>query len=371
MNNQVFTKKNWEMVTFGEVSQEVRETEKEPIKNGIDEYVGLEHIESNDLHIYSRGVVAEGTTFTRKFTKGQLLFGKRRAYLRKAAVADFDGICSSDILVLKANQKKVLSEFFPFIVTNDRFFDFAVDESAGSLSPRVKYKDLAKFEFLLPPLEEQKKLADLLWAVDRLLQAYKELEKNIRVYFLSQLKRYTSTKDKNKSEICKLSEVVEILDNKRKPLNSQQRGVMQGEFPYFGANGIVDKISQYIFDEELVLVAEDGGNYFDYLDKPIAYKISGKSWVNNHAHVLKVKKNKIIHDWLYYSLVHRNLREHIVGTTRYKLNKSGLCNVTIYVPSIDKQHEFVRNLNLVADMELTKKIENFQKVYKSLINQIF
>ena len=202
MSNQVFNKKDWEKVKFGDISKEVRVSEKEPLKNGIERYVGLEHIESEDLHIRSWGDVADGTTFIRKFTKGQLLFGRRRAYLRKAAVADFDGICSGDILVFEANTEMVLTEFFPFIIQNDKFFNFAVDESAGSLSPRVKYKDLAEYEFLLPPLAEQKKLADLLWAGDEALQMYRELEKEIQQYrgsflktFLKKNKKFTKLRD--------------------------------------------------------------------------------------------------------------------------------------------------------------------------------
>ena len=98
------------------------------------------------------GNVESGTTFTKIFRKGQVLFGKRRAYLKKLAVADFDGICSADILVLEAKPEKILPELLPYVLQNDAFSQYAVKTSAGSLSPRTKWKDIASFEFYLPEI---------------------------------------------------------------------------------------------------------------------------------------------------------------------------------------------------------------------------
>jgi type I restriction enzyme, S subunit len=163
-------KRNWLPVTFGEVCRNVNETETDPVGKGLDRYVGLEHIETGSLHITRWGNISEGTTFTKKFAKGNVLFGKRRAYLKKAAVAEFDGLCSGDILVFEPIAKMIQPDLLPFLVSCDRFFDYAVKTSAGSLSPRTKFKDLANFEFLLPPLEEQARLAQLLWAGDEVVQ---------------------------------------------------------------------------------------------------------------------------------------------------------------------------------------------------------
>jgi type I restriction enzyme S subunit len=104
-----------------------------------------------------------------------VLFGRRRAYLKKAAQAKFSGICSGDITVMRA-KADLLPELLPFIINNDKFFDYAVKHSAGSLSPRVKFKDLANYEFKLPPKEQQAKLAELLWAMDEVV------EKELRLF---------------------------------------------------------------------------------------------------------------------------------------------------------------------------------------------
>jgi type I restriction enzyme S subunit len=158
-------KSTWKPVTFGDVVQEVRTTIKDPKGEGIERVVGLEHIETENIHLSKWASIEEDTTFTKGFKKGHVLFGRRRAYLKKAAQAGFDGICSGDITVMEAKDE-LLPELLPFLVCNDKFFDYAVKHSAGGLSPRTKFKDLANYEFLLPPKDQQAKLAELLWAAD-------------------------------------------------------------------------------------------------------------------------------------------------------------------------------------------------------------
>jgi type I restriction enzyme S subunit len=109
------------------------------------------------------------------FRKGNVLFGRRRAYLKKAAVAPFDGICSGDIIVIEADPDKILPELLPFIIQNDDLFEFAVGKSAGSLSPRVKWENLKNYRFELPDMDEQRKLAELLWGIEETRKSYKEL----------------------------------------------------------------------------------------------------------------------------------------------------------------------------------------------------
>jgi type I restriction enzyme S subunit len=110
----------WRMVRFGEVVSNVDITERNPLAHGLERYVGLDHIDPESLHIKRWGLIEEGISFTRKFVKGQVLFGKRRAYQRKVAIAEFDGICSGDILVFEAKDE-LLPELLPFIVQSEGF----------------------------------------------------------------------------------------------------------------------------------------------------------------------------------------------------------------------------------------------------------
>jgi len=156
-------KPGWRQVKFGDVVRLAKARSQDPLASGIERYVGLEHLEPGDLRIRSWGNVADGVTFTNVFQPGQVLFGKRRAYQRKVAVADFSGVCSGDIYVLEAKDAQVLlPDLLPFICQTDAFFDHAVGTSAGSLSPRTNWTSLADFEFGLPPMDEQKSLVKLL-----------------------------------------------------------------------------------------------------------------------------------------------------------------------------------------------------------------
>lgn len=137
--------------------------------------VGLEHLIPGEITLKDWTSDLKESTFTKKFRKGQVLLGRRRVYLRKAALAPFDGICSRDITVIESDPAKLLPELLPFIIQNDKFFDYAMKGSAGFLSPRVKWAHLANYTFNLPSLPEQKRLADLLWVANDLKESYKRL----------------------------------------------------------------------------------------------------------------------------------------------------------------------------------------------------
>ena len=157
---------------LGDIAKESRETFKGD-KTDVP-IVGLEHLISQELRFTDYEVNTDNT-FTKSFRKGQILFGRRRAYLKKAAIAEIDGVCSGDITVIEAIPGKVDSQLLPFIIQNDRLFDFAVSRSAGGLSPRVKWEHLADYELELPSIEEQRVLADKLWAAYELKEAYKKM----------------------------------------------------------------------------------------------------------------------------------------------------------------------------------------------------
>ena len=175
--NLAALKPGWRIVKFGDVVNNANLVERDPINNGIERIVGLDHLEPENLHIRRWNSPEDGTSFTRKFVPGQTLFGKRRAYQRKVAFAEFEGICSGDILTFESKDKQVLlPELLPFICQTEAFFDHALGTSAGSLSPRTSWKALKNFEFPLPPLKEQKRFAEILWAADEAVEGVSRLE---------------------------------------------------------------------------------------------------------------------------------------------------------------------------------------------------
>jgi type I restriction enzyme S subunit len=185
-------------VKLGEVAVESRETYNGS-QRGVP-IVGLEHLTPEDVNLTSWNVDTENT-FSKMFSKGQVLFGRRRAYLKKAAVAPCDGICSGDITVIAAKTDMLAPELLPFLIQNDRFFDFAMEKSAGSLSPRAKWEHLREFEFDLPSIEEQRGLAEVLWAFDDTRQACKRLIKSTDELVKSQFVEYPRNGEFSESEM--------------------------------------------------------------------------------------------------------------------------------------------------------------------------
>jgi type I restriction enzyme S subunit len=169
------------MVKFGDVVRHCKEkVDRE--NNPFERYVEGGHMDSEDVHIRRWGEFGEdyvGPAFHRIFRKGQVLYGSRRTYLKKVAVADFDGITANTTFVLETkDQGAFMQELLPFLMLTDRFTEHSIAESKGSTNPYINYPDIAKFEFPLPPIKEQKRIAEILWAADETAEKHKRLLKD-------------------------------------------------------------------------------------------------------------------------------------------------------------------------------------------------
>lgn len=178
----LFDRSKWQRVKFGDVVANVNDTERDPQGAGIERFIGLEHLEPGSLHIRTWGNVADGTTFNRRCRPGQVLFGKRRAYQRKVAVAKFDAVVSGDIYVFAPKDDRLLPELLPFLCMSERFFKFAVETSAGSLSPRTNWNSLMEFEFSFPPPAQQHQIAEILLTEDEVEQAHVSSNTAVRTF---------------------------------------------------------------------------------------------------------------------------------------------------------------------------------------------
>ncbi|WP_273818422.1 restriction endonuclease subunit S [Providencia rettgeri] len=158
--------KGWQMVKFGDIAKHISKR-VEPSETDLEIYVGLEHLDPDSLKIKRHGVPSDVEGQKLLVRKGQVIFGKRRAYQRKVAVADWDCICSAHAMVLEANPENVIPGFLPFFMQSDVFMNRAVAISEGSLSPTIKWKVLAEQEFLFPLKEQQSVLLNLLTKIER------------------------------------------------------------------------------------------------------------------------------------------------------------------------------------------------------------
>jgi restriction endonuclease S subunit len=161
----LFDRTGWKRMAFGEFAESIGER-AEPRDAQEEIYVGLEHLDPQSLHIRRWGKGSDVIGGKLRFRMGDIIFGKRRAYQRKLAVAEFGGICSAHAMVIRARPDKVLPEFLPFLMMSDRFMNRAVEISVGSLSPTINWTALKLETFDLPPLDQQRRIAEILWAVD-------------------------------------------------------------------------------------------------------------------------------------------------------------------------------------------------------------
>lgn len=154
----------WERVCFGNVVRQSKaKVDRE--SDGVERYVAGQHMDTDDLRIRRWGEVGDGylgPAFHRYFKPGQVLYGSRRTYLRKVAVADFDGVCANTTFVVESASADLLDEFLPYVMTSESFHTYSISKSKGSTNPYINFSDLAKYEFMLPPVDEQRRIVDVL-----------------------------------------------------------------------------------------------------------------------------------------------------------------------------------------------------------------
>ena len=170
-------------------------------------------------------------------------------------------------------------------------------------------------------------------------------------------------------EYITIEECCDILDSKRIPITASER--QSGPYPYYGANGVQDYVADYIFDDELVLLAEDGGN-FGSKTRPIAYRVSGKCWVNNHAHVLKPMTNVDV-DYLCYSLMFYDTEELVNGATRQKLTQAAMRKMLIQQRSITEQKKIVSELSKIQSIISVhqQQLQKYDELIKARFIEMF
>lgn len=389
-------KSNWRPVRFGDVAFEPKENARDVVAEGIRHIVGLEHIDSEDIHLRRSAGVEEASTFTKKFKKGDVLFGRRRAYLKKAALAPFDGICSGDITVFRA-KGGLNPELLPFVVNNDKFFDYAVKHSAGGLSPRVKFKDLANYEFLLPPKDQQARLAELLWAMDEVVEREREVLGRLAIckktlfdkslYFETDIPDKFFGKRKPKYNPIKLGKILkeiqygisEILEDSGEVpvlrMNNLQEGKLNlNDLKYY--NPTQGEIEKWILEKGDILFNRT--NSYDLVGKVSRFDVEGIFSFASYLIRLKVDESKIDSRYLNFflnsSIGLAKIRKYRTpGVSQSNINAQNLKQIHIPLADIQTQKTLMDQIEKIESNEfvLGAKINSSQILQKSLIHQIF
>jgi len=340
---------------FDQIARECRGTfngnlEEMPI-------VGLEHIEPYDMLLKNWDVNVE-TTFTKEFHKGQIMFGRRRAYQHKACVATCDGICSGDITLIEPIEGMVYPDLLPFIVQNDDFFEHAIKGSNGALSPRVKWEHMANFEVNLPSLAEQKVLAEKLWAAYEVKQSYLKMIEATEDLVKSQFKIIFATKNGN----AKLGDYVTIRTGKL----DANAATDNGKYPFFSCSYDTLKIDTFAFDCEAVLLAGNGDFCVKYYN--------GKFNAYQRTYVIESKdKVSLPVEYLYYWMTYYSeiLRKQAIGGLIKYIKIGYLTDAPFYLPSLNEINDYLKMFHQIDKTisELRKSIDAIDKVIKSLINE--
>ncbi len=311
---------------------------KKPAEEDRFTYLGLEHLDSGTLRVTRFGTEVAPVGEKLVMHKGDVLFGKRRAYQKKVAIAPFDGIFSAHGMVLRPKEDVIDKDFFPLFISSDYFLDAAIKISVGSLSPTINWRDLKELEFELPDLAAQHKLAEILWSINDTMEAYKNLisatDELVKSQFIVMF-----GEPKNSPDAVSFETAFTIRDDLRKPINDAVRSEMHtGQlYPYYGANGQVDSINDYLMDCDAICLAEDCGAYG--AGEHTSYIVSGKCWVNNHAHVLIPKECcDIEFANVYFRIL--DMTEYVTGTTRLKLTQAKMKTLPMILPSLELQREF-------------------------------
>ena len=380
------------VVKLGDVAIEVKETYKGD-KTGYP-IVGLEHITPGEVAL-SNWSVNTKNTFSKIFRKGDILFGRRRAYLKKAAIAPFDGICSGDITVIRAKSDKLYPELLPFIIQNDDFFDYAVEKSAGLLSPRVKWEHLKNYTFKLPSLEKQKDLAELFWSINDSRNAYQKLLQETDELIKAQfIERFGETGEKGHCTTKTLQDLIDMkwityhLDGNHGGDYPRADEFVNKGIPYISANCIVDdridmSLAKYVTEERANRfrkgIAKDGDVLFAHnatvgpvailkTEKPVV--ILGTSLTAyrcNKDHILGEYLMAYMKNPLFIQQYERNMQQ----TTRKQVPITTQRKYTFIIPLLEEQKEFAKFVNQSdkSKIELKQTIEKVENIIKSLVQQ--
>jgi type I restriction enzyme S subunit len=380
----LFDRSKWQCVRFGDVVDNLNETERNPQGAGIERFIGLEHLEPGSLHICNWGNVADGTTFNRRCRPEQVLFGKRRAYQRKVAVAEFDAVVSGDIYIFAPKNDRLLPELLPFLCMSERFFKFAVETSAGSLSPRTNWSSLSGFEFDLPPLTQQRSIAKILWAVDEVAESQLHLTASIESVLAETKEDHLL---KSVTHMACLADAV--LDSAYGPRFSNSLYSPDGEIAQLRTTDISNEgeinyatiprvdleartLAPHILEDGDFLISRSGTCGIGAV-----YRDSGIPTVPG-AFLIRLRLNgSLLPDYLCEYINSRSGRKHMnrlaAGGVQKNIRGSTLLTESVPMPPVAEQKRFLEHLHKqrIYENSIKQLLESTNSLLHKIINTVF
>ena len=362
---------------------------KKPTEEDKYHYIGLEHIDSQNLIVSRWGseIAPKGEKLLMK--KGDVLFGKRRAYQKKVAIAPFDGIFSAHGMVLRPNEDVVDKNFFPMFISSDYFLDTAIAISVGSLSPTINWKDLARLEFDLPPMEEQRKLAEVLWSINDTLQAYQKLLTETDALVQAQFVEMFGgiTKNQRNWPVRTLGEIYNVTSSKR----IYARELSTAGIPFLKVADVLERIETgnshpktFITEQKFFELQKN-----DLVPNPGDILITSRGTIGKcyvvQAHDkfyfqdgmiswLRVKAENILLSEFLLALFNTDdfcnmIEKSALKTTVLYLSLDKLANLKVICPPINKQNEYLSFIqqNKKAKVTLQNTITSLQATKRCIL----
>ncbi len=323
-------------------------------------YVGGEHIESENIRVHSRGIIAESTIgpmFYYGFKAGDFLLVSRNPHLKKAGLVDFDGICSEKTFVLEtANSDVLLPEFLPFVLQNERFWDYAYRHRHGSTNTFINWSTLANYEFELPDLETQRKLAEVLWSINGTMEAYKNLisatDELVKSQFMEQFGSYLGdeTRCATVEQVCTVFADGDWIESK----DQADDGIRLIQTGNVGNGVYLDKgeRARYIDEETFARLncteVLPNDILISRLPDPVGRACIipdglGKSITAVDCSIVRLKSHVLPEFFVAYTMTTLyavQIGSSVTGSTRKRISRKNLGQVVIPTPDIDQQEQF-------------------------------
>jgi len=385
MNNFILDKSDWKKVALGEITEDIAVRIDNPAESGYDRFVGLEHFVSGDLKIKTWSSTENLVSAAKEFKSGDVLFARRNAYLRRASLVEFDGICSGDAFVLRENHKKIVPGFLAFIVNSEPLWYYANANAAGTMSKRVKWRDLAQFQFLLPPKDQQARLAELLWAGDAVVEGYDRMRnvlKSVKSAYFDTVYCHTEVKTMSLGDCLEYSQygISESLSE-------------NGEIPVLRMNNIVEgKVTfddlKYVDSKSIpkleTLMLKKGDILFNRTN---SFDLVGKVGIVDFdesvtfaSYLIRLKANdkivlsQYLNLYLNSTIGQRLIRIHRTpGVSQSNINPENLKKIDVPILPISKQEILIEKINSIENAEVGYKALqiNSKAILDILLNQIF
>jgi type I restriction enzyme S subunit len=355
-------KSKWKLTKLGELADEISVRVDNPSKSKYERFVGLDHFVSGDIKIKNWGTTENLVSSTKAFQKGDILFARRNAYLRRASLVEFDGCCSGDAFVLRENYDKVVPGFLAFLMNSNTLWDYANSNAAGTMSKRVKWRDLEEYEFLLPPKDQQAQLAELLWAIDEVIEKEKDVLNKLEIIKESLFNQFQ--KNNTNWKKIKIDDLMSF--NYGKALKESER--IEGDNFVVTSSGIQGTHKYFLTKGPGIVVGRKGNvGQVTWVDNNF--------WTTDTAYYITIKSNysEIPLKFFYYLLKSVHLEKLSIATAVPGLNRDDALLTRVFLPT---NNEIIVYLNKFQSLDeqivqLETKIQSSQSLQKSLINQVF